>query len=144
MQRALVLLSPRNGRRSNTWILDPTRKLCFWDPPPGNRTYSAGKHEAGGMVGRGPSSAEEEAIRAASRQRRAERKLAQQRAVAGGAWTRCLYRVPGKDRYCAQQRSVEIWGVKTVCMQSTLKDACACQSLSQQCSSSSCCCLQSA
>lgn len=52
-----------------------------------------------------------EEIRAASRRKRAERKLAQQRAVAGGVWTRCLYKVPGKERYCAQHRSVE--AVKT-------------------------------
>eukprot|EP00903_Cladosiphon_okamuranus_P022259 g20469.t1 len=39
-----------------------------------------------------------EEIRAASRRKRAERKLAQQRAVAGGVWTRCLYKVPGKER----------------------------------------------
>lgn len=49
---------------------------------------------------------EADEIRAASRRRRAARKLDQQRAVAGGVWTRCLYKVPGKERLCAQHRSV--------------------------------------
>lgn len=43
---------------------------------------------------------------AESRQRRLERKKAQQQAIKTGVWDRCLYRVPGKERYCAQLRFV--------------------------------------
>ncbi|CAN0126968.1 unnamed protein product [Scytosiphon promiscuus] len=46
-----------------------------------------------------------EKARAESRRRREERKKAQQAAVNNGGWERCLYRVPGKKRYCAQYRS---------------------------------------
>ena len=48
----------------------------------------------------------EERAREESRRRRQERKKAQQRAFKTGVWGKCLYRVPGKERFCAQQRSV--------------------------------------
>ncbi|CAM9650899.1 unnamed protein product [Ectocarpus sp. 4 AP-2014] len=47
----------------------------------------------------------EEQTRADSRLRRQERKKAQVGALETGVWDRCLYRVPGKGRYCAQHRS---------------------------------------
>ncbi|CAM9473201.1 unnamed protein product, partial [Ectocarpus sp. 8 AP-2014] len=47
----------------------------------------------------------EEQTRADSRRRRQERKKAQLGALKTGVWDRCLYRVPGKGRYCAQHRS---------------------------------------
>ncbi|CAN0254519.1 unnamed protein product, partial [Ectocarpus sp. 12 AP-2014] len=47
----------------------------------------------------------EEQTRADSRRRRQERKKAQLGALQTGVWERCLYRVPGKGRYCAQRRS---------------------------------------
>lgn len=36
--------------------------------------------------------------------RREERKKAQKLAIETGEWSRCMYRVPGKRRFCAQQR----------------------------------------
>ncbi|CAB1116556.1 unnamed protein product [Ectocarpus sp. CCAP 1310/34] len=44
----------------------------------------------------------DEQTRADSRRRRQERKNAQLEALQTGVWERCLYRVPGKARYCAQ------------------------------------------
>ena len=57
------------------------------------------------MNGSGAPSAEEKA-RAESRRGRQERKKAQQRAFRTGVWDKCRYRVPNRERYCAQPRSV--------------------------------------
>lgn len=48
----------------------------------------------------------EEKARAESRLGRQERKKAQQKAFKTGVWDRCRYRVPGRERYCAQPRWV--------------------------------------
>lgn len=53
----------------------------------------------------------EEKERAEARRKRQERKKAQQKAMKTGVWDKCLYRVPGRERYCAQSRSVGVYAV---------------------------------
>lgn len=53
----------------------------------------------------------EEKERAEARRKRQERKKAQQKAMKTGVWDKCLYRVPGRERYCAQSRSVGVYSV---------------------------------